>query len=207
MYFNKSTLDNLDKQKKVNIINSITGIKPANLIATISEDGRTNVAIFSSVVHLGSNPALIGFIMRPIDGFERHTYINILQQKYYTINHVPEQFIEAAHLTSGKYPNTVSEFTACNLTEEYHDNFLAPYVKESKIKTGLKFSDAIILPNKTILIIGEIENIITHPSFTDEEGNFDLTQSSIGVSGTDTYYTLEKKCRLPYVTLRHHETN
>ncbi len=207
MYFNKSTLDNLDKQKKVNIINSITGIKPANLIATISEDGRTNVAIFSSVVHLGSNPALIGFIMRPIDGFERHTYINILQQKYYTINHVPEQFIEAAHLTSGKYPNTVSEFTACNLTEEYHDNFLAPYVKESKIKTGLKFSDEIILPNKTILIIGEIENIITHPSFTDEEGNFDLTQSSIGVSGTDTYYTLEKKCRFPYVSLRHHETN
>ena len=207
MYLDKSTLDNLEKQKKVNIINSITGIKPANLIATISKEGKTNVAIFSSVVHVGSNPALIGFVMRPVDGFERHTYENIIHQKYYTINHVPEQFVEAAHLTSGKFSNDVSEFIACNLNEEYHDNFLAPYVKESKIKTGLKFRDEITLPNKTIFIIGEIENIITHQSFTDADGNFDLTNSSIGVSGTDTYYTLTKKCRLPYVSLKHHETN
>jgi hypothetical protein len=49
----------LDRIKRLNIINSVTGIKPANLIGTISEDGKANLAIFSSVVHLGSNPPLL----------------------------------------------------------------------------------------------------------------------------------------------------
>jgi flavin reductase (DIM6/NTAB) family NADH-FMN oxidoreductase RutF len=51
--------------ERLNLINSCTGYKSANLIATKSEDGAVNVAIFSSITHLGSNPALIGFIVRP----------------------------------------------------------------------------------------------------------------------------------------------
>ena len=43
----------MDKIKRLNIVNSITGIKPGNLIATMSKENETNLAIFSSVVHLG----------------------------------------------------------------------------------------------------------------------------------------------------------
>ncbi len=42
----------------------MTGIKPANLIGTISKNQVSSLAIFSSVVHLGSNPALLGFVLR-----------------------------------------------------------------------------------------------------------------------------------------------
>ena len=65
MYFNKKDLEEIGNVKRLNIVNSITGIKPANLIGTISKNKISNVAIFSSVVHLGSNPALIGVIVRP----------------------------------------------------------------------------------------------------------------------------------------------
>jgi flavin reductase (DIM6/NTAB) family NADH-FMN oxidoreductase RutF len=53
--------DDISQLEKVerNLINSCTGYKSANLIATKSEDGAVNVAIFSSITHLGSNPALI----------------------------------------------------------------------------------------------------------------------------------------------------
>jgi flavin reductase (DIM6/NTAB) family NADH-FMN oxidoreductase RutF len=50
----------LEKVERLNLINSCTGYKSANLIATKSVDGAVNVAIFSSITHL-SNPALIGF--------------------------------------------------------------------------------------------------------------------------------------------------
>ena len=48
-------IDKLERYYRANLINSVTGYKPANLIGTINDEGITNVAIFSSVVHLGSN--------------------------------------------------------------------------------------------------------------------------------------------------------
>ena len=50
----KTEIDNLELKRKLNLINSISGIKPANLIATRSEAGEDNVAIFSSVIHLAA---------------------------------------------------------------------------------------------------------------------------------------------------------
>ena len=65
MLLEENDVKQLEKKYRLNLINSITGIKPANLIGTRSQDGIDNVAIFSSVVHLGSNPAQLGFVMRP----------------------------------------------------------------------------------------------------------------------------------------------
>ena len=75
-YFNSNDLDGLSKIYRLNLINSITGYKSANLIGTQSLNGKTNLAIFSSVIHLGSNPALIGFVLRPTT-VPRHTYSNL----------------------------------------------------------------------------------------------------------------------------------
>ena len=61
MYLNKDGIQQLEKFKRINLMNSITGISPANLIGTISNDSIENLAIFSSIVHVGSNPPLMGF--------------------------------------------------------------------------------------------------------------------------------------------------
>jgi hypothetical protein len=46
--------DDISQLEKVErLINSCTGYKSANLIATKSVDGAVNVAIFSSITHLG----------------------------------------------------------------------------------------------------------------------------------------------------------
>jgi flavin reductase (DIM6/NTAB) family NADH-FMN oxidoreductase RutF len=147
----------LTKVRRLNLINSVTGIKPANLIGTVANDGRTNLAIFSSVVHLGSNPALVGFVMRPTSGEPRHTYENIKANGFYTINHVRESFVEKAHYTSAKFPREMSEFAVCRLTEEYVEGFKAPFVKESRVKFGLKFEQEIPIElNGTIFMIGSV---------------------------------------------------
>ena len=66
MHITQKGLVELNRIDRLNLINSLSGIKPANLIGTINEDGTENLAIFSSVVHLGSNPALFGFVLRPL---------------------------------------------------------------------------------------------------------------------------------------------
>lgn len=192
MLITKEDIKSLDRIKRLNIINSITGIKPGNLIGTVSSNKVSNLAIFSSIIHLGSNPPLIGMITRPTDEVPRHTYTNILEQGFYTINHVPFEMTKSAHQTSAKYKEDISEFEACGFTEEYHGDFIAPYVKESKIKIGMKYVQSIPIEiNGTILVIGEIQNIIISENIISEEGYIDLEHAkSVGISGLNSYYKL-----------------
>lgn len=198
--FNRTELDNLEKRMRANLINSLSGYKSANLIGTVSAAGVNNLAIFSSVVHLGANPPLLGFIMRPVGEVERHTYANITETGVYTINHVHENFVEKAHFTSAKFERNESEFEKCGLTAEFIAGFAAPFVAESKIKIGLKFVEEIpIKLNKTILVIGEILHIILPENALLEGGNVDLNAvADVAISSLDTYHKVEKIETFPY---------
>lgn len=200
MHISKNELEEMHRVRRLKLINGLSGIKPANLIGTRSAKTGTNVSIFSSVVHLGSNPALMGFIMRPAGDATRNTYDNIRETGYYTINHVHESFIEKAHYTSAKFESHISEFEQCGLTEEYKFEFPAPFVGESKIKFGLKLKEELpIKSNGTTLIVGEIQEIILPDESLDDKGYLRLDRmSNIGIEGLNSYYTLNRVRSFPY---------
>ena len=200
MTYTKQDIAALDKIAKLKIINAVTGIKPANLIGTINNKGITNLAIFSSVVHLGSNPPLLGFITRPETKEVGHTIQNIRENGEYTINHIHPEFTKNAHYTSAKFDKDISEFKRCGLTEAYVEDFKVPFVKESNFKMGLRFKEAIPIPlNGTTLVIGEIQYLsIPDEAMKDGEVNLEQT-NSVGLSGLNSYYTLKKVAAYPYV--------
>ena len=121
-FYQREDIDNLEKIFKINLINSCSGFKSANLLGSISNEGVSNVAVFSSVIHLGSNPPTLGFILRPTT-VPRDTYKNIKESGVFTINHIYEEIIEDAHHTSAKYPENISEFDITNLEAEYKGAF------------------------------------------------------------------------------------
>ena len=184
------------KIRRLNIINAISGIKPANLIATISPDSKTNLAIISNVIHIGSNPAHMGYISRP----KRQTLSNIRESGFFTINHVHESFIEQAHYTSAKFEPGVSEFEQCALSEAYIDDFPVPFVKESPVKIGLKLKEIIpIKSNETWLVIGQILLLQIPDETVADNGYIDMEKlGGIGVSGLNNYYRLKKIKSMPY---------
>ena len=190
----------LDRIFRLNLINSVSGVKPANLIGTISSLGQTNLAIFSSVIHLGSDPALLGLMVRPSGDVRRHTYENIVETGSYTINHVSSSFVEMAHYTSAKFPKDISEFDACGFGEEYVTGVEAPFVRESHIRLGMRFEEEIpIRRNGTSMIIGSIELAIVPDDIQKNDGHLDLERSSgVGISGLNSYYRLEKIAQFPY---------
>ncbi len=200
MRIDHDQLAELDRIYRLNIINSVSGIKPANLIATRSPEGISNVAIFSSVVHLGSDPALLGFIVRPAGHWPRNTYDNIIATGEYTINHITPAIAERAHFTSAKFPKEVSEFEKCGLTEEIVEGFTAPFVGESVIKLGMRFEEEMpISRNKTSLIIGSARLIIVPDEVDDGEGRLDLQHTdAVGISGLNTYFRLDRFAQFPY---------
>ena len=179
----------MEKLFCLNLINSVTGYKSANLIATKSKENGVNVAVFSSVTHLGSDPALLGFITRPTKEVPRNTYKNIKENQYFTVNHIQKDMIESAHQTAAKYDEEISEFQKTGLEEEYLDNFFAPYVKQSNVKLGCKFvNEYYIKENDTVMVIGAIEHIYFDESIQAPDGWLRLDDAeTVAINGLDGY--------------------
>ena len=198
-FFDHKQILDLEKIYKINLINSCSGFKSANLLGSISKEGIPNVAVFSSVTHLGSNPPTLGFILRPTT-VPRDTYKNIKENGSFTINHIYEDIIEDAHHTSAKYPEKISEFNVTNLEEEYKGKFKAPFVKNAPVQMSMKFIEEIYIPsNDVMLIVSQIQELYVDYNLLQEDGLINLSKGNIvTINGLDTYAIPKFKKQLTY---------
>ena len=197
--FNSLAISEMEKQYRVHLINSLGGFKSVVLVGTADAQRNTNVAIFSSVFHIGANPPLMGLVFRPTPP-ERDTYNNILNTGFYTLNHLNDSILKQAHQTSARYDKGISEFDETGLTAEYKSDFFAPFVAESHIQIGLAFREKIdIAINNTTLIIGEIVQLYVPENTIQSDGFLDLEQANtLTCSGLDSYHKTVQLDRLSY---------
>lgn len=187
-HISRDTISQMEKVPRLNLINSCTGYKSASLLATKSPSGESNVAIFSSVTHLGSNPAMIGFIMRPTT-VPRDTYNNIRETGYFTVNHITVDMIADAHHTSANYELGISEFDKTNLVEEYKANIDIPFVKGSPVQLYCKYlNEYHIKENDTIHVIATIEHLFFEEELEHKDGWLQLDKGNVvAINGLDGY--------------------
>ena len=198
-HFSKENIDALAIRYKNNLINSISGYKSANLIGTKNKTGNTNLAIFNSVVHLGSNPALLGFILRPTT-VPRHSYQNMKETGVFTINHISKDQIEDAHHTSAKYPENISEFDQTKLVEVYKQDCFAPFVKGAPVQIACRYvNDYLIKENDTLLVVGALEHLFVQDEMLLEDGWVQLDKGEVvTINGIDGYALPQFLERFPY---------
>ena len=197
--FTLEEINGLDRRFRANLINCLSGIKSMNLIGTKNKESQTNVAIFNSVIHIGANPPLLGFIHRPAT-VERHTIENIKETSCFTINSVTEEIHKQAHQTSARYEREESEFDETSLETSYIQGFHAPFVSESPLKIGLECVDIVpIQINNTILVIGKVKFIQLDEKFLKEDGFLSLyDQGIVGGTGLDSYLSAQEIGRYSY---------
>lgn len=197
--YKQTSIQSWERFYRVNLINSLTGFKSVSLIGTVNPNGQTNLAVFSSIVHMGSDPALIGYINRPREAAP-HSLANIESTGVFTINHILPSFFEKAHQTSAKYPETVSEFEEVGLTPQYIDDFPAPFVGESLVRYALKLQEIVpIKMNYTFLVIGEIHSILLEDDLLQADGFIDLHKAgTVCSNGIDSYYSTKPLGRMNY---------
>lgn len=195
---NKKDFAAMEQRYRTHFINSLSGFKSANLVGTVDSAGNTNLSIVSSVVHLGANPPLIAFINRP-HTVTRDTLENIYSTGFYTINHVSVDYFKDAHHTSARYPSDVSEFDQTQF-EPIYTKLPCPYVTQSKIKMGIEFKQKIDIElNGTVMVIGEIVEVLVEESIIADDGKLDLISAeTVAVSGLDEYHFMSSLGRLPY---------
>ncbi|RAJ17078.1 flavin reductase family protein [Olleya aquimaris] len=198
-YFSRKDIDALQHLYKINLINSCSGFKSANLIGTKSKSGQENVAVFSSVTHIGSSPPLLGFFCRPTSVM-RHTYENIKETGVYTLNAIHLDNFEDAHHTSAKYEKSISEFDMTNLVSEYKKDCFAPFVKASPMQLEMQFvTEYPIKENDTILVIGEIKGLHINKDILEDDGFINLSKAKIAsINGLDGYTIPNLEKRLAY---------
>ena len=170
-----------------------------SLIASVNQEGQPNLGVFSSVVHLGSDPALIGFINRPLAAAP-HTINNIKATGMYTINHIHPKIAAKAHQSSAKYPLEVNEFSAVGLTEQYLPNIIVPFVAESHVKYALQLVEIVpITHNNTFLVIGQVTDVLIDNTLVKPDGFIALEEAeSVASLGVDAYYTTKRLARYGY---------
>lgn len=195
----KDDLLSLEKRYRAQLLNHVSGYKSAQLLGTQDAKGHTNLAVFNSLMHIGANPPLIGILSRPLT-VTRHSYDNLKETGYYTLNAIHEGILAQAHQCSAKYEKGQSEFAASGLSEEYIEGFGAPFVKESHIKMGLKYVEEYkIEANGTILVIGEIQHLILPKAILAKDGFVRLAEAdTVAISGLDAYHQVSPLKRYSY---------
>ncbi len=148
---------------------------------------------------MGSDPPLLSFNFRP-DKTPRQTFENIMNNGFFTINHVDQSFFQQAHLTSAKYPKNISEFNQVGLEEIFLEDFYAPFVKQSKVQIAMRLIEHHhIKTNGTEIVIGEVLFIRCKDEHIQDDGSLNYDKiSTVALTGLDTYYTTTKLAKLPY---------
>ena len=186
MNWNNSDFGRMDRFFRGNLINSITGFKSLNLLGSISEKGIPNLAVFTQVLHLGANPALLGILFRPqMPGM--HSLPNIRETGWFTLNHVLEGEERAAHWTSARWEKP--EFEATGFVAEFLEGIPVPFVKGKRIRMALKPEQEIPLEiNGTTLLIASLQYLEVPDEALLEDGFVHLIRAgSRAGTGLDGY--------------------
>lgn len=198
-HYSLADLANWDRFTRANFVNSLSGFKSASLIASQDKDQNLNLAIFSNIVHLGADPALIAFVNRPLEAAP-HTLRNIEATGFYTINHIAADQIAQAHQTSAKYADGVNEFTEVGLSPIHLADFSVPFVAGSPVQYAMKLEQIIPIElNNTFLVIGSLQHAFVDPACMDADGFLNLDAAgSVSSLGLSAYYETNLLGKFPY---------
>lgn len=199
MTFSETDFSSLDTEFRRHFFNTLPGPRGVHLLATRGYKGQENVAVFSSVVHIGARPPLLGFLLRQLT-VPRQTYHHIQANKWFTLNTIQPSYLHPAHQTSANYDLFESEFAATGLTPEYLGESKAPYVAESPIKIGLTLvEEHLIEANGTRLLVGQIREVFVPDEAVDASGHIDhVLLKTMTVAGLDTYHEVGPAHELSY---------
>ena len=195
----REELDTWPSRKRARTVNSLSGFKSATLVGSVDLKGVHNLSVVSSVVHLGSNPAQMGMVLRPPDG-DAHTYKNLMATGQCTFNHIGVDWVAKAHQCSARYPADVSEFEAVGLTPCGTDEgWKAPAVSEARVRMGLTLAEDMVLPNRCHFMVLDVQWVEVDELALAKDGYVDLGKAkTAAVSGLDGYHDTRHLGRLSY---------
>ena len=142
---------------------------------------------------------MIGFVQRPTV-VPRHTYQNIRDTGWYTVNQVHTGITDSAHYTSASFDEEISEFEKAGLTEHYEDEYPVPFVRESRLRLMVRYLEEYhVKASNTILMVGAIELVQLERDALKSSGSVDHNSlETVCISGLDSYHKATRIAEYSY---------
>lgn len=121
------------------------GPRPIALVATVSAEGRVNLAPYSFFNLFSIDPPVVGFsiLKRMRDGTDKDTYRNLLATRECTIQAVTHRLLYRQSITAAEYPAEVDETIKAGLTTLPADRVAAPLIAQSPFRMECVLRDMI----------------------------------------------------------------
>ena len=189
----------MEQRYRTTFINSLSGFHPVVLIGSRSVSGKSHLATFNSLVHIGANPPLFGLISRP-DTVKKQTLTNIRETGVYSINFLSTEHIGSIHRAAARFDDAADKFRETGLTECTPPGSELPFVEEAVIKIGMRCESIIPIPaNGTWLIVGGISEIEIRKEIIAPDGFVRMHEEKIAAcAGLDAYYASSLINRFAY---------
>ncbi len=164
--------------KRHGLLLGAVGPRPVAFASTIDADGRPNLSPFSFFNCFGSNPPILIFspARRGRDNTTKHTLHNVEAVPEVVINVVTYGMVQQANVSSGEYPEGVSEFAKAGFTPIASDRVKPFRVKESPVQMECAVKQVIATGTEGAagnLIICEVLVMHVDESVLNEQGTID----------------------------------
>ena len=138
-----------------NPFNALITPRPIGWVASVDENGVSNLAPFSFFNGAAYEPpavsvAFTGAKLGELAGERKDTLANIKASGEFTVNLVSTALMDAMNATAAHLPIGESEFKAAGVTEVAGQVVKAPIVAESPAAFECKLIEAVVLPNDGI---------------------------------------------------------
>lgn len=199
MILTNEDIAGMEQRYRTTFINALSGFHPVVLVGSRSVSGKSHLATFNSLVHIGANPPLFGLINRP-DTVKRQTLSNIRETGIYSINYLSTEHIGAIHRAAARFDDEANKFSEAGLTEYALPGSELPYVREAAIKIGMRCENIIPIPaNGTWLIVGSVTTIDIRNEIIAPDGFVRMHEEQIAAcAGLDAYYSTSLINRFAY---------
>ena len=189
----------MEQRYRTTFVNSLSGFRQVVLVGSRSKEGKSHLATFNSLVHIGANPPLYGLISRP-DTVKKHTLENIRSTGVYSINYLSTEHIAAIHRAAARFEEEADKFREVGLTECTQPGSSLPFVKEASVKIAMRCENILPIPaNGTWLIVGAIEAVEIRGEIIAPDGFVRLHEEKIAAcAGLDAYFSTTLLNRFAY---------
>ena len=193
-----TSIDNMERQARTTLINSLSGVRTAFIGITADGRGRLNASTLSNVTHVGAHPAQMSILFRPENG-KRHTLQNFLSGSPLTLVCMPFNQVNLVHEVSMNAPEGTFELDVLEASTCHVEGCPHPLPEDYLYAISLEFVERFTLNNGCIYTVGEIKSISTGAALkVDEEGRISFDTPPTLAIGLQQYTTTETAIKLPY---------
>jgi len=174
--------------------------RPIAWISTRSENGVANCAPFSFFNVFSEDPPLCVIGINPrSDGALKHTLKNIRRTREFVVNLVDEATANAMHISSGEFPEDVSEFDKTGLTPVPAVKVQHPRIAEAAACLECRLDRLIEISGTRQLVLGEILLVHAREGIIDPKTKriSETHYRPIGRLFADRYCTTRQRFDLP----------